>query len=630
MSPGPLVSPIVVVGAPGNGETIVADALARAGGLWRPRPGAAPFPDAVEGLDAASRGYDSHRLTADDAQRDGTAEAARASLAEALIDREGRAASEADGAVRPLLWGPRLSLRIPFVDALAPDARFVLVHREPADALADAIAAWRSERFVSVPGLPGWDGPPWSLPLVPGWRELAGASLEELAAAQWRVIAETMLADLGPLEPQRWCVVDRAALLADPRGALQRLCAFLEVEYDQALLSPVEGARRAEAARAAQPVPEELAAVLPRVAQPAARIAELIADQAPSRGARPATAEPEAALRSVHTGSFPGFVKRTGGSLLISTYQTGRLICARERDRMLNTHFRAFDKPMGLAVHDGRFALGTRTEVWDFRDMPEVAPKVEPPGTHDACYLPRNRHTTGDIAIHEMAFVQGELWLVATAFSCLATINPHHSFVPRWKPPFITELQPGDRCHLNGMAVRDDRVTYVSALGTGDEPGSWREGKATGGVILDVDSGETVAAGLSMPHSPKWHNERLWVLESGKGELCTVDLETGETTTVVELPGFTRGMAFHGRMAFVGLSQIRESSTFGDLPLTQRLSERQAGVWVVDTGNGTIAGFLRFEDLVQEVFDVAILPGHRWPEIAEPGSTAASTSFALP
>jgi len=146
VSPGPLVSPIVVVGAPGNGETLVADALARAGGLWRPRPGAAPFPDAVEGLDAASRGYDSHRLTADDAQRDGTAEAARASLAEALIDREGRAASEADGAVRPLLWGPRLSLRIPFVDALAPDARFVLVHREPADALADAIAAWRSER----------------------------------------------------------------------------------------------------------------------------------------------------------------------------------------------------------------------------------------------------------------------------------------------------------------------------------------------------------------------------------------------------------------------------------------------------------------------------------------------------
>jgi uncharacterized protein (TIGR03032 family) len=237
---------------------------------------------------------------------------------------------------------------------------------------------------------------------------------------------------------------------------------------------------------------------------------------------------------------------------------------------------------------------------------------------------------TGDIAIHELAFAGGELWLVATGFSCLATLDADHSFVPRWTPPFVSALAPGDRCHLNGLAVVDDSVRYVTALGQTDEPGGWRAGKASGGVIVDVPSSEVVVAGLSMPHSPRWHDGRLWVLESGKGELCVVDLETGRSETVVELPGFTRGLTFAGRTAFVGLSQIRESSTFGDLPLVERLEERLCGVWAVDIERGVIEGFLRFDDLVQEVFDVALLTGKRYPEIAEPGSSAVASSFELP
>jgi uncharacterized protein (TIGR03032 family) len=332
----------------------------------------------------------------------------------------------------------------------------------------------------------------------------------------------------------------------------------------------------------------------------------------------------------VFTPAIPQRLEQLGSSLLISTYQTGKLIVARAREGALNTHFRNFEKPMGMAVGAGRFCLGTRTEIWDMRDMPAVAPKVEPAGTHDACYLPRNRHVTGDIAVHELAFAEGHLWLVATAFSCLATLDADHSFVPRWKPPFVSAVAPGDRCHLNGLAVVDDRVRYVTALGQTDEPGGWRAGKATGGVIVDVPSSEVVVAGLSMPHSPRWHDGRLWVLESGRGELCVVDLESGRTETVVELPGFTRGLVFAGRTAFVGLSQIRESSTFGDLPLVERLEERLCGVWAVDIERGAIEGFLRFDDLVQEVFDVAFLPGNRYPEIAEPGSSAVATSFELP
>jgi uncharacterized protein (TIGR03032 family) len=401
---------------------------------------------------------------------------------------------------------------------------------------------------------------------------------------------ETAPDELDRLRPEGWCRVDRDRLIADPRSELQRVCGFLGVAYDQALLSPIEAVRRATVDSAEEGSP----------------------------------------FASVSTHTFASALWQAGSSLLISTYQTHRLVCARAAPDGLNTHLRTYEKPMGIAVAPGRIALGTDTEVWDLRDMPEAAAKLEPAGSHDACYLPRNRHVTGDIAVHELAFAGGELWLVATAFSCLATLDGAHSFVPRWTPPFISSLAAEDRCHLNGLAVRDDRPAYVTALGTTDTPGGWRAGKARGGVLIDVASGEVAIGGLSMPHSPRWWRGRLWLLESGTGSLCLADLDAGSVEVVAELPGFTRGLTFLDGIALVGLSQIRESATFGDLPLTHRLQERQCGVWMVDTRSATVIGFLRFDDLVQEIFDVAVLPGVRFPEIAEATDLTTARSFALP
>jgi uncharacterized protein (TIGR03032 family) len=404
--------------------------------------------------------------------------------------------------------------------------------------------------------------------------------------------AEQDPGDLAELASERWWRLELPRLLAEPRVELRRLCAFVGIAYDQALLGPVEAVARASA--------DEVSA-----------------------GSR-------SPFASASTDTFARALELSASSLLVSTYQTGRLVCARARDGALNTHFREYDKPMGIAVAEGRIALGTRTEVWDLRDMPEAAAKLEPAGSHDACYLPRNRHVTGDIAVHDLTFAAGELWLVATAFSCLATLDAGHSFVPRWAPPFITSLAPEDRCHLNGLAVVEDRIAYVTALGTSDQAGGWRAEKASGGVLIDVASSEVVIGGLSMPHSPRWHMGRLWLLESGTGSLCAADLDAGSVETVAELPGFTRGLAFAGEIAFVGLSQVRESSTFGDLPLTRRLEERQCGVWMVDLVSGSVVGFLRFDDLVQEIFDVALLAGNRFPEIAEATDATTARSYALP
>jgi uncharacterized protein (TIGR03032 family) len=283
---------------------------------------------------------------------------------------------------------------------------------------------------------------------------------------------------------------------------------------------------------------------------------------------------------------------------------------------------------MGMARSADLLAIGTQQGVWVYQDQPAVGHKLEPKGRHDACYMPRTHHVTGDIRIHDIGFAGGELWIVNTRFSCLATLDGVHSFVPRWKPPFTSALAAEDRCHLNGLCIIDDEVRYASALGTSDTAGGWREDKATGGVLLEVPSGEVVLGGLSMPHSPRWHDGRLWILESGRGTLSVADVDAGTTEVVAHLPGFTRGLAFAGPYAFVGLSQVREH-LFGGLPLTQDLDQRVCGVWVVDTRSGEVVAFLRFEGAVQEIYDVQLLAGQRWPEIAEPGAELVSGSFVL-
>src|SRR5262245_16533238 len=336
-------------------------------------------------------------------------------------------------------------------------------------------------------------------------------------------------------------------------------------------------------------------------------------------------------LTSVHTTTLPELLGRLGITLAVTTYQAGKLILVRADDGKANTHFRTFQQPMGLALNGPRLAIGTLTRIWEYVNQPSVAPKVEPAGRHDACYLPRSAHVTGNIAIHEMAFVGDELWIVNTRFSCLATIARDSSFHPRWRPPFVTGISLEDRCHLNGLAVRDGRVRYVTALGATDTAGGWRANKAKGGVLLDVPSGEPIATGLSMPHSPRWYDGKLWVLESGAGTIAVVDPTSGHLTAVAALPGFTRGFDFVGPFAFIGLSQVRETAVFSGIPITERLKpeERSCGVWVVDLRTGQTVAFLRFESGVQEIFAVHALP-HRFPDLLPDDDELIGSSFVLP
>lgn len=336
--------------------------------------------------------------------------------------------------------------------------------------------------------------------------------------------------------------------------------------------------------------------------------------------------------RSVHTTTLPRLLSQLGVSLVVSTYQAGKLFFIRDENGVANTHFRAIDVPMGVAFDRGRLAVGTSAGLWEFHNQPAVGQRVDATGRTDAYFLPRYYTVSGHIAVHEVAYAGGELWAVNTKFSCLCTFDRAHSFVPRWRPPFVTRYSATDRCHLNGFCFENDQPKYATALGTTDTDGGWRPDKAAGGVLMEVPSGRVVAGGLSMPHSPRLHDGKLWVCESGKGSLATVDPDTGELTTVALVPGFTRGLDFVGPFAFVGLSQVRETAVFSGIPITERLApdERACGVWVIDTRTGQSVAFLRFEAGVREVFAVTVLP-HRWPDlVSDTADEAVVGSYVLP
>ncbi len=336
-------------------------------------------------------------------------------------------------------------------------------------------------------------------------------------------------------------------------------------------------------------------------------------------------------LRSVYTTNLAGIFNQLGISLVVSTYQAGKVILVRNDGGSINTHFRTFDKPMGIAADATRLALGSARSVWTLRNMPALARKLEPPGKFDACYLPREIHVTGDIDVHEMAYDKDNvLWIINTRFCCLCTLDIEHSFSPRWRPPFVSAYAPEDRCHLNGLAMVDGRPKYVTALGTTDSPGGWRGNKARGGVLMDIESNEILLRGLSMPHSPRWYQDKLYFLESGEGSLARYDFRLRTWLTVAQLPGFTRGLDFWGPLAFIGLSQVRETAVFSGIPLVERLEERTCGVWVVDLRTGHTVGFLRFEEGVQEIFAVQVLPNIRFPEILEFNDEKLAHAYVLP
>jgi uncharacterized protein (TIGR03032 family) len=315
---------------------------------------------------------------------------------------------------------------------------------------------------------------------------------------------------------------------------------------------------------------------------------------------------------------LPSWLREQGLSLAFTTYQSGKLfLVGLKPGGGLAIFERTFERCLGLcATADAQTLWMTSLyQLWRFEN---ALPVGETAHGYDRLYVPQCGYTTGDIDAHDVALDRGQRPVfVATLFSCLATPSESHSFRPLWRPPFITKLAAEDRCHLNGLAMRDGQPAFVTAVSTTDVQEGWREHRRDGGVLVDVASGELVARGLSMPHSPRLHGGRLYVLNSGAGEFGVVDPASGEFEPICFCPGYARGLAFAGDFAIIGLSTCREQRTFAGLALDDALAARhvqpRCGLLVVDLRTGDIMHSLTIGGIVRELYDVAALPGVRTP-----------------
>lgn len=323
--------------------------------------------------------------------------------------------------------------------------------------------------------------------------------------------------------------------------------------------------------------------------------------------------EPANQLRYEATASFIRLLEKTRSTLAISIYMSHRLVLVSAVDGQLFFNSGIFQRPMGIATNnaDGvtRFAIATWGEVLLFADEPLLARGLpEESGRYDHLLVPRVTVFSGDIDAHDLAWVGKTLYAANTRFSCIAEIDGRQSFTPVWTPSFITRLMPEDRCHLNGIAAASDRVAYVTAFDTTDEPRGWNPRRLYNGVLLAVPGGETVLSGLCMPHSPRLFGDRLYVLDSGNGAVLAVDPVQRTSKVLAELPGFTRGLDIEDDVLFVGLSGFRGGDR-APLPIEQKLQRPLiCGVAAVDCNDGRVLGWLRFLGDYDEVFDIKVLP----------------------
>ncbi|WP_052631034.1 sulfotransferase [Pseudoxanthomonas suwonensis] len=224
--------PLFIVSPPRSGSTLLFETLATAPGLYSPGDESHALIEGILGLAPSARGYDSNRLLAEDATA-AVATALRERLFRQLRDREGRAAAGAP--VRVLEKTPKNSLRIPFLRAIFPEARFVFLYRDPRQVLGSMIDGWRSGDFAMYPRLPGWEGPTWSFLLTPGWREGSGRPLEEVVARQWASATRVLLDDLRGLPSGSWTTIRHEAFVADPQAGAERLCGWAGLGWDRRL-----------------------------------------------------------------------------------------------------------------------------------------------------------------------------------------------------------------------------------------------------------------------------------------------------------------------------------------------------------------------------------------------------------
>lgn len=328
------------------------------------------------------------------------------------------------------------------------------------------------------------------------------------------------------------------------------------------------------------------------------------------------TGAPERAWKFSASSGFRDWMRAQDIGLAFSTYHAGAVIALGAGRGDLSVQTETFASATALLGTTRGLYLSAADEVWRFESASGHRPSAR---ESDPLYLPQQSWTTGDINIHDLAIDRaGRLVAVATLLNSIVSLESDGEVTPLWRPAFITALVDEDRCHLNGFCLEDGHPAYATLVGPSNVRKGWRSHTARGGQVIDVRCDEVVATGLAMPTAPRLYRQKLWLLESGSGWFGTIDLDRGGFERVLWLPGFLRGLRCIGDYAIIGTSTSRDS-LFRGLPLQDELTWRGAwpmvGLHVVNLVTGKLEHRLEITGL-QEVYDIAILPGAGAPRLA--------------
>ena len=313
---------------------------------------------------------------------------------------------------------------------------------------------------------------------------------------------------------------------------------------------------------------------------------------------------------------FLSWLQEQQASIALSTYQAGKLfLIGAHSNGEMSLFNRTFNRCMGLHVSHNQLYMSSLYQLWRFDNSLLPGQTFQ---EYDRCYVPQMAWTTGDLDIHDISVDgQGRPIFVNTLFSCLATISESHSFIPLWQPSFISKLAAEDRCHLNGLAMEQGEAKYVTSISQSDAADGWRDHREHGGCVIDVKSNEIILDGLSMPHSPRLYQGKLWLLDSGSGYFGYVDRDRGIFERVCFCPGYARGLSFIGDFAVVGLSGPRHNKMFSGLELNQNIADKntkpRCGILIIDLRTGDIVHSIRITGAIKELYDVVMIPGATRP-----------------
>ena len=314
--------------------------------------------------------------------------------------------------------------------------------------------------------------------------------------------------------------------------------------------------------------------------------------------------------------SLPRFLYENKVSIVFSTYQAGKVIfLSSVSGERLQMYAKNFPRPMGIALKDGKMAIANKSRIDVFsrsRSLAQSFPSKKK--YYDTLFIPQVSYYTGMADIHEVVWGNNELWAVNTAFSCLCVMDERYSFIPKWKPDFITELAPEDRCHLNGLALKDGKPYIVSMFDRTNAKEGWRNGKFDTGLLINVENNEILADALSMPHSPVYDNGKLYFLQSATGKVCVYNIENMNIDVLTTLTCFTRGMDVYDDYLIVGGSKLRESSSLFS-GVADSIHDGLAGIFILNKNTGEQEARITFTENISEIFSVHLIRNTYRPAI---------------